>query len=113
MQRKRGMAAVGGLSLASLAGAGLVLAGRLFLLAGTCIATGGTDGAIKVWDLRSNRLIQYYEAHDGAVTDLSFHPSGNFLLSSSMDSTLKARAGTASAHPLVKKRCTTRVSGAP
>lgn len=59
--------------------------------AGTCVATGGSDGALKLWDLRSGRLIQYYEAHSGAVTDLSFHPSGNFLLSASMDTSLKAR----------------------
>ena len=56
------------------------------------MATGSSDGSIKLWDLRSNRLIQYYEAHQGAVTDLSFHPSGNFLLSSSMDTSLKVRS---------------------
>lgn len=60
-------------------------------LAGNCVATGGTDGCIKLWDLRSARIIQYYEAHEGAVTDVSFHPSGNFLLSSAMDSTLKVQ----------------------
>jgi len=60
--------------------------------AGNCVATGGTDGCIKLWDLRSGRIIQYYEAHEGATTDVSFHPSGNFLLSSSLDGTLKACA---------------------
>ncbi len=57
--------------------------------AGNCVATGGSDGSLKLWDLRSSRIIQYYE-NDGAVTDAAFHPSGNFLLSSSMDGTLKA-----------------------
>ena len=57
--------------------------------AGNCVATGGSDGCLKLWDLRSGRLIQYYEAHTGAVTGATFHPSGNFLLSSSMDGTLK------------------------
>ena len=53
------------------------------------MASGGSDGCIKLWDLRSARIIQYYEAHGAAATDLAFHPSGNFLLSSSQDSTLK------------------------
>jgi len=34
-------------------------------------------------------LIQHYDAHPSAVTGISFHPSGNYLLSSSNDSTLK------------------------
>ena len=38
---------------------------------------------------RSNQLIQHYSAHGGAITNVSFHPSGNFLLSSSLDGTLK------------------------
>lgn len=57
--------------------------------AGSCIATGASDGTIKLWDLRAGRMVQYYEAHAGAVTDLCFHPGGSFLLSSSLDGTLK------------------------
>ena len=57
------------------------------------MAAAGGDGAIRVWDLRSSRLIQYYDAHAGGVTDLAFHPSGNFLLSSSQDSSLKVGLG--------------------
>jgi centriolar protein POC1 len=34
-------------------------------------------------------LIQHYDAHAGPVTSISFHPSGNYLVSSSDDSTLK------------------------
>lgn len=60
-----------------------------YMCAGSCIATGGTDGSIKLWDLRAGRIVQYYEAHGGAVTSLSFHPSGSFLLTSSLDGTLK------------------------
>lgn len=61
------------------------------------MATGGTDGSIKLWDLRSSRLIQYYDAHGGAVSDLSFHPSGNFLLSASLDTSLKVGGGSGAA----------------
>lgn len=38
---------------------------------------------------RSNQLIQHYSAHHGAITNVAFHPSGNFLLSSSLDGALK------------------------
>lgn len=38
---------------------------------------------------RSNTLIQSYAAHNGAVSRVAWHPSGNFLVSSSLDSTLK------------------------
>lgn len=44
---------------------------------------------VQVWDVRSNQLVQHYSAHSGPVTNVSFHPSGDFLLSSSLDTTLK------------------------
>jgi centriolar protein POC1 len=56
---------------------------------GTCIAGCGSDKKIKIWDVRSKRLIQHYDAHADTVTGISFHPSGNYLLSSSNDNTLK------------------------
>lgn len=45
---------------------------------------------LQLWDTRSNQLVQHYDAHAGAVNSLSFHPSGDFLISSSNDNTLKA-----------------------
>lgn len=44
---------------------------------------------LQVWDARSHQLLQHYPAHDSEVTSISFHNSGNFLLSSSTDSSLK------------------------
>lgn len=44
---------------------------------------------LQVWDVRSNQLVQHYSAHSGPVTNVAFHPSGDFLLSSSLDTTLK------------------------
>ena len=37
----------------------------------------------------SNQLIQSYSAHTGAVSRVAWHPSGNFFVTSSLDSTLK------------------------
>jgi len=63
--------------------------GVVFHPNGSCLASCGADSKIKVFDLRSNRLIQHYDAHNDAVNSISMHPSGNFLLSSSNDGTLK------------------------
>ena len=58
---------------------------------GTCVASGGGDCTIKLWDSRSNQLLQHYDAHGGPVQSIAFHPSGNFLLSASSDNSLKVR----------------------
>ena len=44
---------------------------------------------MQMWDIRSNQLLQHYAAHSGPVTNVAFHPSGDFLLSSSLDTTVK------------------------
>ena len=46
---------------------------------------------MQVWVMRSNQLVQHYSAHSGPGTNVAFHPSGDFLLSSSLDTTLKVR----------------------
>lgn len=56
---------------------------------GTSLASASADQTIKVWDLRTNRLLQHYPAHTAAVTSFSFHPSGDFLLSGAADNSLK------------------------
>ena len=52
----------------------------------------------KIWDIRTNKLLQHYQVHDDAVTSLAFHPSGNFLLTSSADATLKVARGIGGHH---------------
>lgn len=56
---------------------------------GTCIASCSADRTVKLWDLRTNQLLQHYDAHDDIVNQIAFHPSGNFLSSVSNDGTLK------------------------
>lgn len=56
---------------------------------GTCVAAGSADRTVKLWDLRSNALLQHYPAHGDAVTGVSFHESGNYALSSGMEGSLK------------------------
>lgn len=45
----------------------------------------------QVWDARSHQLLQHYPAHDDDVTSISFHESGNFLVSSSVDASVKVK----------------------
>ncbi len=54
-----------------------------------------------MWDVRSDLLLQHYKAHAAAVTGLAFHPGGNFLLTSSLDTTLKVCGGFAACRGFV------------
>lgn len=56
---------------------------------GTCVASGSQDKNIKIFDIRSNRLLQHYDAHNEQVNSIAFHPSGKYLISTSNDATLK------------------------
>ena len=59
-------------------------------------ATGGTDGALRLWHLPSGQLVHTFprrrlsgEGHTAAITALQFHPDGRALYSASADGTLK------------------------
>lgn len=47
-----------------------------------------STGSVRVYDLRSEKLIQHYVVHDNA-TCLSWHPSASYLLTSGKDRTLR------------------------
>lgn len=55
----------------------------------TCLASCGTDKKIKIFDCRSQRLLQHYDAHDDAVNSLAFNSAGTHLISTSTDSSVK------------------------
>lgn len=54
-----------------------------------CIAVALTDKTIKLYDLRSNKVLQLYRCHENEVNNVQFHPSGNYLYSVSSDSLTK------------------------
>jgi centriolar protein POC1 len=56
---------------------------------GSCLASCGSDKKIKIFDVRSTRLLQHYDAHNDAVNSVFFHSNGQYLVSSSNDSTVK------------------------
>lgn len=39
--------------------------------------------------MRSNKLVQHYNAHDAPVNDISIHPTGYFLASVAGDAKVK------------------------
>ena len=55
----------------------------------TCLASCGTDKKIKIFDCRSQRLLQHYDAHDDSVNSIAFNGAGTSLISSSNDGTIK------------------------
>lgn len=50
---------------------------------GRTMVTGGSDGIIRVWDLRQGQLASVLEGHPGAIRGLSYSPDGQHLASSS------------------------------
>lgn len=53
------------------------------------MASCSDDKTIKIYDLRSNQLLQHYNAHKGSVNEVSFHPTGLYMASCSDDSKIK------------------------
>lgn len=53
------------------------------------ISSSSADTSVRIWDLRKEKMIQYYAAHTGSVNSTAFHASGNYLISASSDETCK------------------------
>ena len=53
------------------------------------LGVGTSDSKVKVYDVRSLKLQQQYSAHEGPVNQVSFHPSGSYLVSASQDKTVR------------------------
>ena len=57
--------------------------GLAFSPDGQILATGRTDGVVRLWDVASGELIHSLTGHSGAISGLSFHPDGSILASGS------------------------------
>jgi WD40 repeat protein len=53
------------------------------------VATGGFDASVRLFDLRTCRLLKTFAEHDASVTSVAFNPHGNLIVSASKDCTLK------------------------
>jgi WD40 repeat protein len=56
---------------------------------GRRLAAGTDDGAARIWDVRSGKLLDQFEGHTCCVSDVSFNPDGSLLATSSKDKTAK------------------------
>lgn len=53
------------------------------------IATGSRDKKIRIFEVRTGRLVITLSGHDNWVTDLHFHPSGKYLISTADDKSIR------------------------
>jgi len=53
------------------------------------VFSSGLDNQIKVWDLRKNDIDYVLYGHTDTITGLSLSPEGSYLLSNSMDQTIR------------------------
>lgn len=53
------------------------------------IYSGGIDNEIKVWDLRKNEVAMRLLGHTDTITGMQLSPNGSYLLTNSMDCTLR------------------------
>lgn len=49
------------------------------------VMTASPDSTIRVWNVETAQTTLLLRAHDSPVTGLSLHPTGDYLLSSSLD----------------------------
>ncbi|KAF6201823.1 hypothetical protein GE061_004218 [Apolygus lucorum] len=53
------------------------------------VFSSGLDNEIKIWDLRSNSVVNRLRGHTDTVTGMSLSTDGSYLLTNSMDNTLR------------------------
>ena len=53
------------------------------------VATGSRDKKIRVFEVKSGRLVLTLIGHDNWVTDLHFHPNGKYLISTADDKSIR------------------------
>ncbi|KAE8148061.1 WD40-repeat-containing domain protein [Aspergillus avenaceus] len=65
------------------------------------IASGGADGAVKVWDTLTGRLVHTFEGHLAGISTISWSPDGAIIASGSDDKTIRLwNVLTGKAHPI-------------
>lgn len=50
-----------------------------------CVAVGGADGVVRLWDARDGTLLSTHSARAGAVNDVAFHPEMDVVAAAADD----------------------------
>ena len=53
------------------------------------LAAGDPEGMLRVWNVRTGRLVENWAGHEEGVYGVAFMPNGKGLVSSSVDKTVK------------------------
>lgn len=53
------------------------------------LASGSRDKTIRLWEVKTGKCLVSLVGHDNWITDITFHPSGKFLLSVSDDKSMR------------------------
>ena len=54
-----------------------------------CVMASTASKTISMFDLRTEQIVQHYEAHNGAVNSFSLHTDGTHMVSVSANSKIK------------------------
>lgn len=54
-----------------------------------CVAASFNDGFVRLWDVRTYRLLQLYQPSGSNIQNMVFHPSGSLILIASSDASLR------------------------
>ena len=57
--------------------------------AGRLLATGGSDGRVRLWDATTGERIAEMAGHEGCASDVAFSPGGSALASGGADGTVR------------------------
>jgi WD40 repeat protein len=56
---------------------------------GHLIASGGVDGAIRLWDVATGKCIHTFTGHTAGIWKVAFHPDGNLIASGSLNGEIR------------------------